>query len=274
MAHELSREYCRPRTNQRFIVNGQQFKLEGKLGDGAVGVVRKARRINSDHKYAVKFLAPDPKYIDETAFDDVRARFRREGQRGVNIEHPALLKIHAYVENENGEAFQSGTPKNPFLLMDRSTGGTVEAYIYRLPPENQNQFKIDETRLRIAIQIAEALQHLHQQELIHRDVKPANVFLSERRLTNPSVIAKLGDFGVMKWGDFHASLSTGTLTATMQEGLGTLKYMSPEQAIHPKEVTLQADIFSFGLTLFELFTGQVLPSPHHVYELEPIRKLT
>jgi serine/threonine protein kinase len=71
----------------------------------------------------------------------------------------------------------------------------------------------------------------------------------------------------MKWGDFQASISTGTLTVTSQQGLGTLKYMSPEQAISPKEVTVRSDLYSLGITLFELFTGQILPSPHHVFEI-------
>jgi serine/threonine protein kinase len=80
-------------------------------------------------------------------------------------------------------------------------------------------------------------------------------------------VVKLGDFGIMKWGDFHASLATGTLTATAQEGLGTMKYMSPEQAVRPRDVNNRSDIFSLGITLFELFTDQILLSPHHVFEV-------
>jgi serine/threonine-protein kinase len=80
-------------------------------------------------------------------------------------------------------------------------------------------------------------------------------------------LVKLGDFGVTKWGDFRASAVSGTLTVTRQEGLGTMKYMSPEQSVRPKEVTVRSDIFSLGITLFELFTGQILESPHHVFEV-------
>ena len=78
---------------------------------------------------------------------------------------------------------------------------------------------------------------------------------------------KLGDFGIVKWGDFHAALATGTLTTTHQQGLGTLKYMSPEQAIKPRDVTARSDIFSLGITLYEVFTGSILASPHHVFQL-------
>jgi eukaryotic-like serine/threonine-protein kinase len=107
--------------------------------------------------------------------------------------------------------------------------------------------------LSIAACIAQALQYLHQKKLVHRDVKPANIFIPESSGAGLQPLAKLGDFGIMKWGDFQASISTGTLTVTSQQGLGTLKYMSPEQAIAPpREVTVRSDIYSFGIALFRI----------------------
>lgn len=269
--HYLERTRCRPRVGQQFRASDISYRLGGRLGDGAVGVVFNAEREADSRRFAVKFLAPDSKYIDTDAFEDVLARFRREGQRGSQLEHPALLTIHAYSENAGGSAFSSGSPKNPFIVMERASGGTLEHFLRRLPTPLQSVLTMDETRLRIAIQTAEAIAHLHKRGIVHRDVKPANIFLSARRLENPSVEAKLGDFGVVKWGDYQAPASTGTLTATMQRGLGTMKYMAPEQALSPKDVTVKADIFSFGITLYELFTGRVLPSFHHVYEVVAAR---
>jgi serine/threonine protein kinase len=72
-------------------------------------------------------------------------------------------------------------------------------------------------------------------------------------------------------GDFLATAASGTLTVTMQQGLGTLKYMSPEQAVRPKEVSVRSDMFSLGITLYELFTGHILASPHHVFEIMSAR---
>lgn len=277
MAHPLSRQYCRPQTGQRFIIDNEEYEIAGELGNGAAGIVRKARRLRDDAPRAVKFLAPDPKYIDEAVFDDVASRFRREGERAPFLEHNSLLKVYAFAENKDGQAFSTNGPKNPFILMQAAKGRTLESYIKRRTREQEakgapKMFSVDMTRLSIAMEIASALEYLHKKRLIHRDVKPANIFLSssEGNAQNRQE-AILGDFGIMKWGDFQASLTTGSLTATMQHGLGTLKYMSPEQAIRPKDVTVRTDIYSLGVTFFELFTNQILASSHHVFEIYSAR---
>jgi eukaryotic-like serine/threonine-protein kinase len=273
MSNELSREYCKPRAGFRFTVNAVEYELGGELGDGAIGIVRKVSRLKDGHQYAIKFLAPDPKYIDESAFSDVAARFKREGERGTKLSHPNLLRIFAYQENSGGSNFESKYPVNPFLLMERVDGKSLESYIRRRPGSERGKFIVSRDRLLIAIQIANAVADLHRSRLIHRDIKPANVFLFKSSGSGHMSLTKLGDFGIVKWGDFHASLSTGVLTATNQRGLGTLKYMSPEQAIAPKDLSVRSDIYSLGITLFELFTSQILASPHHVFEIMNARLL-
>ncbi len=273
MSDELSREFCKPRAGFKFTVKGAEYELGGELGDGAIGIVRKATRLSDGRQYAVKFLAPDPKYIDLGSFGDVAARFKREGERGTKLNHPNLLKIFAYEENISGCQFEEKYPTNPFLLMERVDGKSLESYIRRRPSNEKGKFIISRDRLLIAIQIANAITDLHRSRLIHRDIKPANVFLFKTADSGRVSLAKLGDFGIVKWGDFHASLSTGVLTATNQRGLGTLKYMSPEQAIAPRDLTVRSDIYSLGITLFELFTSQILASPHHVFEVMNARLL-
>ena len=270
MQHPLERAACKPRARQRFTVEGVSYVLQGKVGDGAAGIVRRATRYSDGAEFAVKFLAPDPKYLDVEIFDDVAARFRREGERGARLSHPSLLRIHSYVPNDAGEAFSTGTPQNPFILMEYVRGRTLESYIRERSKEEGVGFAVDRERLVVALRVAEALRYLHRRALTHRDVKPANLFLCGRTISERSRI-KLGDFGIMKWGDFHGSLTTGSLTATTQRGLGTVKYMSPEQAIRPKDVTVRSDIYSFGITLFELFTSRILPSPHHVFQIMDAR---
>ena len=270
MAHRLDRDCCKPVNGQRFLVDGTEFVLGGAIGDGAVGLVRKATRTKDNAQVAIKFLAPYPKYIEEAAFDDVEERFRREGQRGANLKHAHLIKIYSYNENKDGGCFDSKQPQNPFIVMEHMDGRTLESYIKKYQPTGKN-FDITQEKLHCAIQIARALEELHQKRLVHRDVKPANIFISGRRRQDCFPSVKIGDFGVVKWGDFHSSVATGTLTMTFQKGLGTMKYMSPEQAITPKDVTASSDIYSLGITLFELFTGQILASPHHVFEITHAR---
>lgn len=270
MPHRLSREQFACRSGQRFRVGSEEFELAGPLGDGAAGVVRRATTVKSKTARAVKFLAPDPKYIEEAAFDDVASRFKREGERGSGVVHDNLLRVFAYCENQDGSAFVEDGPTNPFLVMELVRGKTLESEIRRMPPDERGVFVANPRRLAIAIQIARALEYLHSRKIVHRDVKPANVMLHDG--SDPHrPLTQLGDFGIVKWGDFLASMATGSLTATSQAGLGTLKYMSPEQALQPRDVAAPSDIYSFGVTLFELFTGQILASPHHVYAIMSAR---
>lgn len=268
--HPLARQICHPAAGQRFRLDGETYTLGGRIGDGAVGLVRKATRLRDGKLFALKILAPDPKYIEESAFDDVASRFKREGERGARLDHDSLVKVVGYADNEGGVLFEGHAVRNPILLMPFMSGRTLESYIRHLPVMQRRALHVTRDKLAIAAHVANALEYLHGRKLVHRDVKPANIFLAGGPSERTAV---LGDFGVVKWGDFHASMSTGTLTATNQAGLGTLKYMSPEQAVRPKEVSVRSDIYSFGITLFELFTGQILASPHHVFEVMNARLL-
>ncbi len=273
--HRLVRYKCHPSTGQRFTAAGRHYEFMGAIGNGAAGLVRKAKNLKDGKTVAVKILAPDPKYIDVAVFDDVEQRFKREGMRGPQLRDANLIEIIAYESNEDGCRFEKREVKNPFIVMEYIRGGTLESLIRKLGSHASEtthaSAHITKQTISVASGIANALRYLHDRKVVHRDVKPANIFLSE---TTPGIIpsfVKLGDFGVMKWGDFLATAASGTLTVTAQQGLGTLKYMSPEQAVRPKEVNVRSDMFSLGITLYELFTGHILPSPHHVFEIMSAR---
>lgn len=273
MAHKLDRDRCLARDGLQFTAKGRRYRLGGVVGDGAAGIVRKAADEISGELVAVKFLAPDPKYIDRAAFEDVAQRFRREGIRGAGLEHENLVKIIAYEENEGGKAFDAGEVTNPFLVMEYVPGRTLESLIKNLERRSQGTAVVDRTTLSIAARVTRALRYLHERKLIHRDVKPANIFVSSTTTQHAPLMVKLGDFGVTKWGDFLAAAASGTLTVTHHlGGLGTIKYMSPEQSIKPRDVTVRSDMFSLGITLFELFGARILPSPHHVFEIMSARQ--
>jgi eukaryotic-like serine/threonine-protein kinase len=266
--HKMARYRCRPHTGQRFTANGKAYEFAGKIGDGAVGLVRKATDLKTGMTVAVKVLAPDPKYIDPAAFDDVEQRFKREGSRGAHLRDDNLVTIIAYEDNEQGCCFEKARVKNPFIVMEFVRGRTLESLIKKIGASSiPGQTHVTKQTLTIAHRVTKALQYLHDRKLVHRDVKPANIFLSSATPESIPSLIKLGDFGVTKWGDFLATAASGTLTVTTQQGLGTLKYMSPEQAVRPKDVNVRSDMFSLGVTLYELFTGQILQSPHHIFEI-------
>jgi serine/threonine-protein kinase len=252
-------------------VAGRAYLLDGVIGNGAVGIVRSARDLESERRVAVKFLAPDPKYILPEVFDDVAERFRREGQRGAALRHEHLVEILAYSDNSRGECFENKRVLNPLLVMEFVRGATLESLIRHL--SEGDAVHITSQTLSIAAKVSQALLYFHERKIIHRDVKPANIYLSTGKPGFVPDEVKLGDFGVTKWGDFLASVTTGTLTMSSQQGLGTLKYMSPEQALKPKDITVRSDMFSLGITLYELFSGSILASPHHVFEIMTARNM-
>lgn len=250
---------------QRFTAGGREYELAGRVSDGAIGIVKKAKDIQSNEIVAVKFLAPEAKYIEMSGFADIAARFRREGIRGAGLRHENLVRIIAYEQNDGATSFQDRDyPCNPFFVMEYITGKTLESYILAQARRYGVCPHLSQPKLRIAFAITEALVYLHKQDLTHRDVKAANIFLAKDVHNDAEGMIKLGDFGIVKWNDFRAALNTGTLTVAGHSQLGTAKYMSPEQAMRPKDVTVASDIYALGATFYELFTNQMLPSRDHV----------
>jgi len=208
------------------------YRVVSKLGEGGMGAVYRATDTKLNRDVAVKVL-PDTFAADP----DRLARFTREAQVLASLNHPNIAAIYGVEEGA--------------LILELVEGSTLTERIARGP------MPLDEA-LAIASQIAEALEYAHEKGIVHRDLKPANVKVT------PEGRVKVLDFGLAKAmaGETASTDPTSSPTLTMrstQAGviLGTAGYMAPEQA-RGKAVDKRADIWSFGVVLYELLTGNFL----------------
>ena len=216
--------------------NLAHYHITAALGAGGMGEVWRARDTKLGREVALKMLPED--FADDP---DRHARFEREAKVLASLNHPNIATLHA-LEHLGGQHV---------LVMELVEGEGLDDVIARGP------IPIDEA-IAMALQIAEALEAAHEAGIVHRDLKPANIRI------RPDGMVKVLDFGLAKaWetegGDSSLSLSpTMTRNATM-EGviLGTAAYMSPEQA-RGKKVDRRADIWAFGVVLWEMLTGKKL----------------
>ena len=200
---------------------GDRYQIDEHLGTGGMGTVYKGMDTHSGEAVAIKLLKPEALTKDPAMIE----RFAREGEALRQVNHPNIVKML-------GMLIDGG---NYYLVIEYMPGGDLRNLLA------QGQVSVKET-LEIALDLSDALTRAHRLQIVHRDLKPANILLDidgRPRLT---------DFGVAHMGEMDSLTGSGT-------AVGTLDYLAPE-ALNGGTVGVRADIWSFGVILFEMLTGQ------------------
>ena len=199
---------------------GKRYQLLEEVGRGGMGIVYKAKDTLLNRIVAYKLLpsvlTSNPLYLE---------RFLKEAKLSANLNHTNIVTI--FDTGRDGD--------NYYIIMEYIEGKTLREYLKQI-----NKFKVSDA-VKIAKQMCRALAYAHNNKVVHRDIKPANIMISRERMV------KVMDFGVAKVLDEATKESTSIS--------GTPLYMSPEQIVG-KNVDFQSDLYSFGITLFELVTGR------------------
>ena len=233
MAGELSFAGQRSRTEHKITIADDlgtkptvgRYEILGELGQGAMGVLYKARDPKINREIAIKTIRFSDDF-DEKQVVDVKERFFKEAELAGKLSHPAIISIF-----DVGEDYEL-----TYMAMELLDGKDLENY------SRKNSLLSFRRVIDIIAETAEALDYAHGQGIIHRDIKPANIML----LSNGHV--KVTDFGIAK-----AVSSSQTKSGII---LGTPNYMSPEQ-INGNEIDGRSDIFSLGVVFYQLLTGQL-----------------
>ncbi|HVY31178.1 MAG TPA: protein kinase [Polyangiaceae bacterium] len=207
-----------------------KYRLDSLLGEGGMGSVWRAYNLQLEVPVALKLLRPD---MGNTELGE---RLRVEARAAAMLAHPSIVRVFDIGESELGE---------PFIVMELLVGESLASVLDRgpLPPT---------TALGLLLPIAEALGVAHSHGVVHRDLKPDNIFLAAE---GDSLRPKLLDFGIAKLtGEHGTHVPTLTRMGTL---LGSPDYMSPEQAHGRSDIDERTDIWSFCVVLFEAIAGRV-----------------
>ncbi len=216
------------------------YKILSRLGAGGMGVVYEAEDTRLGRQVAIKFL-PDEANTDAEA----NQRFQREARVISSLNHPYICTLYDIGSHQPATGAQAA---QQFMVMELLDGQPLKDRIAR------GALPVDEV-LELGAQLADALDAAHAKGVVHRDIKPANLFVTRRGSI------KVLDFGVAKLSeagrsDTGATMGGSDQLTTIGTTIGTVAYMSPEQA-RGQEIDARSDLFSAGVVLYEMATGQL-----------------
>jgi serine/threonine protein kinase len=207
-----------------------KYRLERLLGKGGMGAVYEVTHTGIDRKFALKLM-----HASAEQAPDSEARFEREARAAGRIGHPNIVDVFDFGKTDEGA---------PYIVMELCAGESLAERLIRGPLDARDACEV-------AIEILRALEAAHGAGIVHRDVKPANVFLVPLASGKPAV--KVLDFGIAKFVEGDVTLTnTGAV-------IGSPLYMAPEQVRAEKDVDARVDIWAVGATLYEMVSGI---SPH------------
>jgi serine/threonine-protein kinase len=206
-----------------------KYLVEEVLGVGGMGVVVAAKHLQLDQRVAIKYLLPAALLNGE-----VVERFAREARAAAKIRSEHVARVIDVGQFDDGA---------PFMVLEYLEGHDLAKQL-----EDHGALTVEDA-VRWVLETCEALAEAHAAKIVHRDLKPSNLFLSKQ--PDKSTIIKVLDFGISKTGDAPSASLTKTSAL-----MGTAFYMSPEQLTNPKGVDHRSDIWSLGVILYELLSGQ------------------
>jgi serine/threonine protein kinase/tetratricopeptide (TPR) repeat protein len=201
------------------------YTITEKLGEGGMGIVYRAKDTTLDRDVAIKFL---PAHLSDSA--ENKARFLQEAKSAAALNHPNIMAVHE-IDEHDGQAF---------LVMEYIKGKTLRGHLSQLTSGSGVPVK---QAIEWTIQVARGLKAAHARKIVHRDIKAANIMITE------DGVPKIMDFGLAK-------ISTGQSITRTGTSLGTLAYMSPEQA-QGNPADERSDIWSLGVVMYEMLTGEL-----------------
>lgn len=202
-----------------------RYRITERIDEGGMAIVYKAVTTRLESEVAIKVIRIE-RFAPEIVHKTLK-RFEREAKSLAQLTHPNIVGVIEYGEYEG----------KPYLVMEYLRGGSLKKFLgKKMPWQNA---------ARLLLPIAYALEYAHKHNIIHRDVKPSNILLTE------SGEPMLADFGIAKIIEEDATMDLTGTRAT----IGTPEYMSPEQGLG-KEIDLRSDIYSLGVVFYELITGQ------------------